>query len=261
MDAIETMDGAIPVLAACDALGVSRASMYRSTTPQHPAEPRGPRPPPPRKLSGPERQAVIDVVHEAEFIDQPPAEIVYALLSRGLYYASVRTFYRILNELGESHERRHQRTLVAHTKPSLVATAPNQVWTWDITKLAGPEPGVFFMLYMMIDLFSRYVVGWMVAEHENAALATRFLDETIQAHGVDPCKLTIHNDRGSPMTAQTTVQWLASLGVTHSFSRPRVSDDNAFSESQFKTLNYQPDYPARFGAALHAKAPLTTSRG
>jgi len=182
--------------------------------------------------------------------------VVYAaLLSSGVYFASIRTIYRVLAAAGESTERRNQRPARAYTKPSLTATAPNQVWTWDITKLATVQKGVFLMAYVIIDLFSRYVVGWMLATKECKHLAAQLFADTIARHGVEP-GLTVHADRGSAMKSDTLAQLLASLGVSTSFSRPRISDDNPFSEAQFKTLKYQPDYLGVFDGALHGRAYL-----
>jgi putative transposase len=169
--------------------------------------------------------------------------------------ASIRTIYRVLAARGETRERRNQRRPHVYAKPSLTATAANQVWTWDITKLATTAVGVFLHAYVIIDLFSRYVVGWMVASKESKHLAAQLFAETIARHGVEP-GLTVHSDRGSAMKSDTLAQLLATLGVQRSFSRPHVSDDNAFSESQFKTLKYQPDYPGRFTGELHARGWL-----
>ncbi len=184
-------------------------------------------------------------MHSEEFKDQPPHEVFAALLSRGVYLASIRTIYRVLAADGESKERRNQRAPRAYAKPSLTATAPNQVWTWDITKLATLNRGVFLHAYVIIDLFSRYVVGWMVAAKECQHLAAQLFADSIARHGVEP-GLTVHADRGAAMRSDTLAQLLAILGADQSFSRPHVSDDNAFSEAQFKTLKYQPDYPGRF---------------
>jgi putative transposase len=163
--------------------------------------------------------------------------------------------YRVLAEAGETGERRIQRAPHAYARPSLTATAPNQVWTWDITKLATTQKGVFLMAYVIIDLFSRYVVGWMLATKECKHLAAQLFAETIARHGIEP-GLQVHADRGSAMKSDTLAQLLASLGASRSFSRPRVSDDNAFSESQFKTMKYQPDYPGRFDGELHGRGWL-----
>jgi transposase InsO family protein len=212
------------------------------------------RAPSPRRLSDVERQTVLDVLHSEEFVDQPPPEVYARLLSRGVYLASIRTLYRVLAAFGESGERRAQRGPMKHVKPTLTATAPNQIWTWDITKLRGPLPGVFYCLYVILDLFSRMTVGWLLAERESAELAEHLFSETVERHGAPPGSLTVHADRGSAMRSEGLAQLLGSLGVVRSFSRPHVSDDNAFSESQFKTLKYQPDYPDNFQSLTHARA-------
>jgi transposase InsO family protein len=202
-----------------------------------------------------EKALLLETLHSPEFADQPPTEVYATLLSRGVYLASIRTMYRLLAELGETKERRNQRSPGPHAKPSLTATAPNQVWTWDITKLATVQVGIFLHAYVIIDLFSRYVVGWMVAAKECKHLAAQLFAEAIARHGIEP-GLTVHSDRGSAMKSDTLAQLLASLGASRSFSRPHVSDDNAFSEAQFKTLKYQPDYPGRFHSELHARGCL-----
>jgi putative transposase len=255
MDLIEDLaEPGVSVVAACAALGVSRATLYRATAPAAPPTVRE-RAPSPRRLSDDERQTIVDVMHSPEFVDQPPMEVFAKLLSRGVYLASIRTIYRVLAELGESKERRNQRLPHPHVKPSLTATAPNQVWTWDITKLATLERGVFLHAYVIIDLFSRYVVGWMVAAKECKHLAAQLFADAVARHGIEP-GLTVHSDRGSSMKSDTLAQLLATLGASQSFSRPHVSDDNAFSEAQFKTLKYQPDYPGRFSGVLHARGWL-----
>lgn len=252
MDTLEDLPHGVPVAAACDALGQSRATLYRRTSPPLPPAPRS-SPRSPRRLSDTEQKRVLDVLHEPRFADQPPAEVYARLLTESIYLCSVRTMYRLLAACGETKERRAQRAPVHREAPHVEATVPNQVWSWDITKLAGAEPGVFYYLYVMIDLFSRYVVGWLLAGRENTALATQFIGDTITLRGVDANALTIHSDRGSPMKSGSMAQLCAKLGVTQSFSRPRISDDNPFSESQFKTMKYQPDYPGRFGSELHAR--------
>lgn len=255
MDLVEEIDDdAVPVSAACAALGVSRATLYRNTRPTPPPQ-LWERTPSPRRLSDAERAEVMGALHSPEFADQPPAEVYATLLSRGIYLASIRTMYRLLAALGETKERRNQRQAQAHAVPSLTATAPNQVWTWDITKLATTRVGVFLHAYVIIDLFSRFVVGWMVASKECKHLAAQLFAETIARHGVEP-GLTVHADRGSSMKSDTLAQLLATLGAQRSFSRPRVSNDNAFSEAGFKTMKYQPDYPGRFESELHARGWL-----
>lgn len=255
MDIVEELvDPHVPIATACKALSLSRATLYRNTRPPPPRRVVE-RAPSPRRLSGEERAAICDVFHRPEFVDQPVPEVYAALLSSGVYLASMRTMYRILAEIGETQERRNQRLPQAHVKPSLTATGPNQVWTWDITKLATVHVGVFLHLYVIIDLFSRYVVGWMLASKECKHLAAQLFAETIARHGIEP-GLTVHADRGSAMKSDTLAQLLASMGVQRSFSRPRVSDDNAFSEAQFKTLKYQPDYPGQFEGEMHARGWL-----
>jgi transposase InsO family protein len=255
MDLVEDLvDPVVPIVTACQALGVSRATLYRNT---RPARPRcmSQGAPSPRRVSDAERAEILNALHSVEFGDQSVMEVYATLLSRGIYLASIRTMYRVLAARGETKERRNQRLPHVYVKPSLTATAPNQVWTWDITKLATTAVGVFLHAYVIIDLFSRYVVGWMVAAKECKHLAAQLFAETIARHGIEP-GLTVHADRGSAMKSDTLAQLLATLGAQRSFSRPRVSDDNAFSESQFKTMKYQPDYPGRFAGELHARGLL-----
>jgi len=240
----------VGVSAVCSALGLGRSSFYRRQQPR-PCPKAHPRPA--RALDEEQRQEVLDVLHSDRFVDRSPAEVVPTLAEEeGRYLCSVRTMYRILASAAEVRERRDQLRHPAYAKPELVATGPNQVWTWDITKLKGPQKWVYFYLYVILDIFSRYIVGWMVAEHENAKLAKRLIEETYEKQGVQPGSLVLHADRGSPMKAKTTSQLLATLGVERSHSRPHVSNDNPFSESQFKTLKYHPGFPARFGGVLDA---------
>jgi len=251
---VETRDAEVPLSAACEVLSVNRATLYRSRVPTKIKE-ASVRPASPRRLKDEERQHILDTLHRPEFADQPPHEVYAALLSQGIYLASIRTMYRVLAASGETAERRNQRAPQNYEKPVLSANAPNQVWTWDITKLATKQKGVFLMAYVIIDLFSRFVVGWMVAIRECQHLAAQLFAETIARHGIEP-GLTVHSDRGSAMKSDTLAQLLSSLGASRSFSRPRVSDDNAFSEAQFKTLKYQPDYPGRFDDEQHGRVYL-----
>jgi len=239
------------VVAACIALNVARATYYRRRRPQPAPKPR---PAPPRVLTADERAHVLDVLHAPEHVDLAPAEVYAKLLDGGEYLCSPRTMYRVLAAEGEMRERRDQLVHPEYTKPELLATAPNQVWSWDITKLLGPAKWTYFYLYVVLDIFSRYVVGWMIADRENAAHARRLLGETYVKHGVEPGRLTLHQDRGAPMRAKSFAQLLADLGVTKSHSRPHVSDDNPFSEAQFKTLKYRPDFPGRFATRDEATA-------
>jgi len=189
---------------------------------------------------------VRETLYAPRFVDRSPGEIVATLLDEGQYLCSERTMYRVLAQEGASRARRNQLCHPSYAKPELVATAPNEVWSWDITKLLGPRKWTYYYLYVILDLFSRYAVGWMVAEKENANLASRLIAESCSKHAVRPEILTLHSDRGAPMTAKCTAQLLADLGVTQSLSRPRVSDDNPFSEAQFKTVKYHPGFPGRF---------------
>jgi putative transposase len=187
------------------------------------------------------------------FADLAPAEIYATLLDEGSFLCSVRTMYRILAENGEVHERRNQLRHPAYHKPELLATQANQLWSWDITKLKGPGKWVYFYLYVIMDVFSRYVVGWMVASRENAQLARALIDGSIEKQGIQPGQLTLHADRGSPMKSKTVAELLVDLGVEKTHSRPHVSNDNPYSEAQFKTLKYDPDFPDRFGSLQHAR--------
>jgi putative transposase len=246
-------DPLIPLQHACAALGMPRASWYRHIKSKITPTPKTRRCSP-RRLSDAERQAVLAVLHEPRFADQPPAQVYAKLLDQGRYLCSVRTMHRLLSEAGESGERRVQRAKCSHRVPRLVANAPNIVWSWDITKLATWTRGVFLSLYVVLDLYSRYVVAWMVAGRENSALAKQLLAEAITRHAIEPGQLHVHQDRGAPMTAHGFVDLLSELGVDPSHSRPRVSNDNAFSEAQFKTLKYQPDFPGRFCDLEQARA-------
>ena len=237
---------------ACEALGVSRATAYRHLWPRARVE-REPRDPSPRRIPDSERQAILSVLDSKRFVDQPPREVYGALLSEGVYLCSVRTMYRLLEERGPVNERRNHREARRYAVPRLEATAPNQVWSWDISKLPSLERGVFLNLYVVLDLFSRFVVAWMVAQHENSALAKQLFAEAVSRHDVDAGSLVVHMDRGAPMTSHGFAELLGQLGVERSYSRPRVSNDNPFSESHFHTLKYQPDYPGRFDGPKHGR--------
>jgi putative transposase len=204
-------------------------------------------------LSCLERQQVLDLLHSPRFADSSPAQIYATLLDEGRYLCSVRTFYRLLQSQHEVRERRNQLRHPSYQRPELLATAPNQVWSWDITKLRGPLKGCNYSLYVILDIYSRYVVGWLVAEGESKALAERLIRETISKYSIPPGQLTLHADRGSCMTAQTVTQLLAELDVAKSHSRPHTSNDNPYSEAQFKTLKYCPSFPDRFASIYEAK--------
>lgn len=240
------------MVAACKALGVSRATFYRHRKLR--PKPVRERKKPARALSDEERRRVLDVLHEERFVDKAPAEVYTALLDEGIYYCSIRTMYRILASVNEVRERRNQARHPVYTRPELLATRPNQLWSWDITLLRGPEKWVYYYLYVILDIFSRYVVGWMIADRESAALAKQLIEETTRKHHIQPGQLTIHADRGPSMTSKPVAFLLASLGVTKTHSRPHTSNDNPFSEAQFKTLKYRPDFPDRFGSIEDARS-------
>lgn len=244
----------IGVQAACAALGVSRATWYRQRAPAAPAPVRPARARPARALSDAERQAVLDVLHSERFVDAAPAQVYATLLDEGTYLCSERTMYRLLTQANEVKERRAQARHPVYTRPELLAERPNQVWSWDITKLHGPSTYTYYYLYVILDIFSRAVVGWHVAYRETAELAEAFIAETLAAHAIPPGHLTVHADRGAPMTAKVVAQLLEDLGVAKTHSRPHVSNDNPYSESQFKTLKYRPTFPKRFGSLEDARA-------
>ena len=253
MEATPALAEKVGVQAACSALGLARATYYRHLTPKPRADRERPRPP--LALTPEERRAVVDVLHAPRFVDASPAQIWATLLDEEKQHpCSVRTLYRILEAEGEVRERRNQLRRPAYQKPELVATAPNQVWTWDITKLKGPVKWTYFYLYVILDLFSRLVVGWTVARRESASLAKRLIGETLSKQGVGPDQVTLHADRGPSQTAKSLAFMLADLGVTRSHSRPYTSNDNPFSEAQFKTLKYHPTFPERFGSLEDARS-------
>jgi putative transposase len=224
-------------------MNVSRATFYR----RRQTKQTKPRPTPARALSTDERDAVLEKLNSQRFADQSPRQVYAKLLDEGDYLCSVRTMYRILNENQSTRERRNQLKHPSYQKPELLATAPNEVWSWDITKLKGPEKWTYYYLYVILDIYSRCVVGWMLADRESAELAKQLIETTIEKQNVPSEQLIIHSDRGPSMTSHSVAQLLSSLGVTKSHSRPHVSNDNPFSESQFKTMKYRPEFPKRFG--------------
>ena len=237
---------------ACNAVGLCRATAYRrlrQTAPRAKAKRKRSH----RRISDAKRSEILEVLDSERFIDQPPREVYATLLSESRYLCSWPTMYRILRERGPVRERRNQREPRHHAVPRLEAAAPNAVWTWDISKLATHERGTFLNLYVVLDLFSRYVVAWMVAARENSALAKQLFAEAINRYGVDPGQLIVHQDRGAPMTSHGFAELLGELGVERSYSRPRVFNDNPYSESHFRTAKYQPDYPGRFRDIAHAR--------
>jgi putative transposase len=251
MEALSELAPRLGVAPTCAALGVPPATYYRRRRPR--STPRTPRPSPARTLPAAERAAVLEVLHAPRFVDRAPAEVYARLLDEGRYLCSERTMYRILEANGEVRERRDQLRHPRYAPPQLLATGPNQLWSWDITKLLGPAKWTYFYLYVILDVFSRYVVGWMIAHRESAALAEKLIGETCARQGIAPGELTLHADRGSSMTSKPVALLLADLGVTKTHSRPHVSDDNPFSEAQFKTLKYRPEFPDRFGSIADAR--------
>jgi putative transposase len=227
--------------------------VYRRRRPAPPRAP-GKRPRPARALTEAQREAVLAEARSDRFVDRSPEYIVTTLLEEGKYYCSIRTLYRLLASCGETTPRRRQREHPPYHRPELMATAPNQTWTWDITLLRGPHRGVYYRLYVVLDLFSRYTVGWLLARTENGKLAARLLRDACTKQGIEQSQLIVHADRGAAATSKTVADMLDTLGVSRSFSRPRVSDDNAYSESQFKHLKYSPHFPDRFASFADALA-------
>lgn len=230
---------------ACGALGLARATIYRRRR-KGPAPRRRPRRRPERALDAVERKVVLDLLHSEEFVDKAPEAIVAILLTRKQWLCSARTMYRILAEEGETRERRRQRRHPTYKRPELLATAPNQAWSWDVTWLRGPVPGVYFYLYVLLDIYSRCVVGWTLARREDTTIAKNLIKGACTKQNIQPDQLTIHADRGAVPTARGLIELYRELGVRPSHSRPHVSDDNPFSEAHFKTLKYSPAYPDRF---------------
>jgi len=255
MSAVAELVPAMPTRTALRALAAAPATWYRRRALRVVRTVRL-RPAPPLSLATAERERILQTLNSPRFIDVTPYTAYAQLLDEGIYLGSVRTFYRLLATAGELRERRDQLVHPAHVMPQLSATAPNQVWSWDISKLRSTLKWHFFYLYVLLDLYSRNVVGWLVAEAENAALASALIEESCTKHGTTRDTLTLHSDRGSPMRAKNTAELLVNLGVAASFSPPRVSNDNPFSEAQFKTLKYRPDFPKRFAGIEHARTHL-----
>ena len=241
----------VGVLSACAALGVPRASFYRRQRPVFGPKPRRSSS---RALTVGERATVLSCLHDERFQDRAPATVYATLLDEGRYHCSIRTMYRLLAQQGEIRERRDQLAHPPYQKPELLATAPNQLWSWDITKLLGPAKWTYFYLYVILDVFSRYVVGWMVAHRESAELAKRLIADSCDKQNIAAGQLTIHADRGSSMTSKPVAFLMADLGITKTHSRPYVSDDNPYSESQFRTMKYRPEFPNRFGSIQDARS-------
>jgi putative transposase len=249
---ISEMGAELGIVAACSALEFSRATFYRGQAPkmEGPREKRDC----PRELSRDERGAVLAALHEKRFQDLSVSEVYATLLDEGIYLCSERTMYRVLNENEQVKERRAQRSHTKYSAPELLATKPNQLWSWDITKLKGPAKWNYFYLYVVLDVFSRYVVGWMVAHRESTTLAKKLIRETCKRQNIVPGQLTVHADRGSSMKSKPLALMLSDMGVTKSHSRPHVSNDNCYSEAQFKTMKYRPQFPKRFGCIEHSRS-------
>lgn len=250
MEAVNQAKKTIGVAPACEALSLPRATFYRWLSPSVPKV----RPTPKRALSDDERRGVLDILHAPDYIDKAPAEIVATLLDKGEYLCCTRTMYRILSSEKEVKERRDQRHHPNYAKPELLATAPNQVWSWDITKLKGPVKWTYYHLYVILDIFSRCVVGWMLAHRESAKLAQTLIAQSCANQNIEQGQLTIHADRGTSMKSKPVALLLSDMGVTKTHSRPHVSNDNPFSESQFKTMKYRPEFPRRFGSIEDARS-------
>jgi putative transposase len=248
----DDLEAATSTKAACGLLGASRATRYRRRRPPTLGPP-PPRPAPPNKLTEAEQQRVLNVLRSPEYCDLAPAQVWARLLDDGIYFCSISTMYRLLAVAGENRERRRQRTHPAKKKPELVARAPNRVWSWDITKLKGPDRGVYYELFVIIDIFSRYVVAWCVAPAETGELAKEFIDAAVARQNIVEDTLKLHSDRGPSMTSKPVAQLLVDLGVARSHSRPHVSNDNPYSEANFKTLKYCPAFPDRFGSIEDAR--------
>ena len=249
---VEELTPLIGTRPACRALGVSPATIYRRRRPPAP-QPRRPRPKSERALSITERESVLEVLHSERFIDHSPAQVWATLLDEGRYLCSQRTMYRVLAEAGEGRERRDQLSRPAYTKPELLAEQPNEVWTWDITKLLGPAKWTYHYLYVILDVFSRYAVGWTIQHRESSSVAEQLISQAVDQQQIQPHQLTIHADRGSSMTSKPVAFLLADLGITKTHSRPYTSTDNPYSEAQFKTLKYRPGFPKRFESIEHAR--------
>lgn len=250
--AVEELSPVIGTRLACRALGAAPASIYRRRRPPEP-RPRQMRLPPARALSSVERETVLGVLHCERFVDRSPAQVWATLLDEGRYLCSERTMYRLLAERGEVRERRDQLAHPAYSKPELLATQPNELWSWDITKLLGPAKWTYYYLYVILDVFSRYVVGWTVQHRESAAVAEQLIAQAALQQQIRPGQLTLHADRGSSMTSKPVAFLLADLGVTKTHSRPYTSSDNPYSEAQFKTLKYRPGFPGRFDTIEQAR--------
>jgi len=255
MSALPELAATVGWARACDGLGLSRASVHRQRRPKLLAG--GGRRTPPLKLREEERNAVLGELMSPRFVDLAPHQVYAMLLDEGRYLCSIRTMYRLLHAVAAVGERRRQRTHVAHARPELVTAAPNQLWSWDITRLKTTVKWTYLYLYVVLDVYSRYVVGWLLSTRESAALARELMESCALRHAVAPGQLTLHADRGAPMRSKTLAETLVDLGIEPSFSRPRQSNDNPFSEAFFKTTKYAPAFPSHFDSIAHAREVLT----
>lgn len=254
MKLVDELAQEVGTSAACAALAIPRASVYRSRRRANGPAPASQRPRPKRALSPAESQRVLETLNAEAHADLPVPQVYARLLDNGTYLCSMRTMYRVLEKHSAVRERRDQLRHPTYTKPELLATGPNQVWSWDITKLLGPQKWTYFYLYVLLDIFSRYVVGWLLASRESAGLAERLIRDACARQGIQPGQLSVHSDRGSAMTSKSIALLYADLGITRSLNRPHVSNDNPYSEAQFKTVKYRPDFPDRFGSAEDCRA-------
>ncbi len=259
MTAVKEARGVLHCVEACEALGLPRATYYRATRKVERGDAVAEtvtvsRARHPRALVSAERQELLDHLHSPRFVDRSVPQVYATLLDEGVYLASARTMYRILDSEKEVRERRDQVRRPNYAKPELLARGPNEVWSWDITKLRGHQKWSYYYLYVLLDIFSRFVVGWMIARCESAALGRKLLSESVAKYQIPPGQLTCHSDRGAPMKAKSMALLQADLGITQSFNRPHVSNDNPFSEAHFKTAKYAPEFPGRFGSLEDARA-------
>lgn len=253
MNLIEQHRQEIATLSLCEALEIPRASFYRQQAQKGSDAAVAPRTRPEHALSDSEQQSVLATLHEPRFVDLAPPQVYAQLLEEGRYLCSIRTMYRLLAANNEVRERRAVASRVVYSKPELLATRPNEVWSWDITKLKGPAKWTYYYLYVILDIFSRYVVGWMIAEKESSTLAKCLIRESCVKQNIVEDQLTLHADRGPSMKSKVVAHLLSDLGITKTHSRPHVSNDNPFSESQFKTMKYRPEFPDRFGCVQDAR--------
>lgn len=252
--AVKELSPHLSIRRACELVGYSRATWHRRQRPASKKKPRCFKRANSLKLTPSERASFLAIAQSPEYIDRSPPQIFFSLLDVGCYICSVRTMFRLLAEEGQLRDRRNQLMRPRYQRPELLATGPNQLWSWDITKLRGPQKGTYYHLYVVIDVYSRYVVGWLIASRESEDLAASLLHETYAKQRIEAGELTVHADRGASMTSKTVVDLLEKLEVSRTHSRPGVSDDNPYSESQFKTAKYHPSYPDRFGSVEDARA-------